>query len=144
MTCPQHPGSIPSTAHGCLRCFWAERITPERPQTSHVLQPSKALAAKIHGQQTVNAGKAAKKRLARAAAALVGVLVLGCAEGHVPSCPAQPRNDCVGLAATPTDAGPVAHIYVYPVGTPCGDGGTCGSDGRCNAGVLLVTDGGLR
>jgi hypothetical protein len=61
--------------------------------------------------------------------ALLTILLIGCAESHTPPADAGHRapdlGECVGLAATLRDAGPVAHVYVYPDGHPCGDGGMC-------------------
>lgn len=59
--------------------------------------------------------------------ALIALLLIGCAESHAPPADAghtaPDLGGCVGLAATPTEAGPVAHVYAYPDGHPCGDGG---------------------
>ncbi len=60
--------------------------------------------------------------------ALLTLLLIGCAESHTlpgdAGHHAPDLGECVGLAATLTDAGPVAHVYVYPDGHPC-EGGTC-------------------
>jgi hypothetical protein len=62
--------------------------------------------------------------LCLAAAALQ---LLGCAEAPPDSHPPPDLGECVGFAARATDAGHVAHIYAYPDGYPCGDGGMCQS-----------------
>ena len=61
--------------------------------------------------------------------ALLALLLIGCAESH--TLPADAGHhapdlgECAHLSATIHDAGPVAHVVVYPDGHPCGDGGTC-------------------
>ena len=59
---------------------------------------------------------------------VAGILALalhGC-EAPAPADHSAPDlGECAHLSATLHDAGPVAHVVVYPDGHPCGDGGTC-------------------
>jgi hypothetical protein len=61
-------------------------------------------------------------------AALLALTLVGCAESHaLPSDAGRRAPDmggCLGLSATLRDGGPpIAHVYPYPDGHPCGDGG---------------------
>lgn len=76
---------------------------------------------------TILRGNAIRTKLGLAA-----LMLMGCAEsapmpdaGHA----APDLGECVQLAATLTDAGPVAHVYALPNGYPC-EGGTC-QQGEC-------------
>lgn len=61
--------------------------------------------------------------------ALSMLLLIGCAETHTAPIDAGPPTapdlgGCLGLSATLRDGGPpIAHVYPYPDGHPCGDGG---------------------
>lgn len=59
-------------------------------------------------------------------AVLVFAAVLFGCEAPAPADHTAPDlGECAHLSATLHDAGPVAHVVVYPNGHPCGDGGTC-------------------
>ena len=63
-------------------------------------------------------------------AASIAMLLTGCSEGAPEADHTAPDlGECVRLAATLTDSGPVAHVYVTE-GQPC-EGGTCNGQGEC-------------
>lgn len=66
--------------------------------------------------------------MTKASIIALGLILTACAEAHTLE-PAQDHRapdlgECAHLSATIHDAGPVAHVVVYPDGHPC-EGGTC-------------------
>lgn len=61
------------------------------------------------------------------ATALLALAMMACAEPATPATENHTAPDmggCLGLSATLRDGGPpIAHVYPYPDGHPCGDGG---------------------